>query len=365
MLKVLQVISDFDVGGAGRYLITLLKQDAFRELEVKVACPGGGALARNLASLGVEVLDLEQADRSFTPSLLRQLFRLLRRYRFDVVHTHASLAGRIAARLAGYPAIVLTRHGLGSRAFRGPAFWLNRLAGEMLTDRIIAISGAVRDHLVAGGISPERVTVIHNGVDLREFPPGLDPRPVREELGLGTGPVVGMIARLVPEKGHDYLLLAARQVVDRLPEARFLLVGDGPERDRLSALARQLGLEAHVLFAGFRPDIPQVVAAQDLAVLSSTSEGLGLVLLEAMAGGKPVVATRVGGIPEVVEDGYTGILVPPRDPSSLARAILGLLEDREMARRMGLAGRQRVEKKFDARGMAAATVAQYRQLVGR
>lgn len=365
-MKVLHIIGDRDIGGAGRYLLTLVTQPAFRAFEVIVACPEG-PLAGELKKAGVQVLHFEGADLSFSIPLVFRLYRLIRMVRPDLVHTHASLAGRLAARLSGVRALVYTKHGLASseEAFvqvRGRRRLANALASRLLSDRIIAISRAVERELAAQGADPRRITVVYNGVDLDGPATGVSVRPA----GIPEGdPLVGMVGRLSPEKGYRYFLEAAALVRPRKPGARFVIVGGGPERGEIADKVRELGLDGVLLMTGFRADVGEIMGALDVLVLASTAEGLGLVILEAMAAGKPVVATRVGGIPEAVEDGVTGLLVPPGDPGAMAGAILALAADRARAAEMGRAGRKRVEEKFSGRAMAEETARIYREVLGR
>lgn len=365
-MKVLHIIGDRDIGGAGRYLLTLVTQPAFRAFEVIVACPEG-PLAGELKKAGVQVLHFEGADLSFSIPLVFRLYRLIRMVRPDLVHTHASLAGRLAARLAGVRAVVYTKHGLAGseEAFvqvRGRRRLANALASRLLSDRIIAISRAVERELAAQGADPRRITVVYNGVDLDGPATGVSVRPA----GIPEGdPLVGMVGRLSPEKGYRYFLEAAALVRPRKPGARFVIVGGGPERGEIADKVRELGLDGVLLMTGFRADVGEIMGALDVLVLASTAEGLGLVILEAMAAGKPVVATRVGGIPEAVEDGVTGLLVPPGDPGAMAGAILALAADRARAAEMGRAGRKRVEEKFSGRAMAEETARIYREVLGR
>lgn len=330
-----------------------------------MACPSGGELAAELRRRGWEPLLLSQGDVSFSWATVREVGGLLAAQRYDVVHTHASLAARVAARLARVPALVLTRHGLGSG--RPAAGWrrrLNRWVAEALTDAIIAVSDAVAAQVIAEGVDHRLVRVVPNGIDVEEFTRASG-AAVRLELGVGSRPLVGMVARLVPEKAPQDFIQAAALLKRRFPEASFVLVGGGPAEGQLKELARRLGLGGEFHFLGYRRDVAALTAALDVAVLTSHQEGLGLVLLEAMAAAKPVVATAVGGIAEVVEPEVTGLLVPPGEPQQVAAAVERLLRDRPLAQQLGRAGQQQVCSRFSRTAMARQTVTLYEELLAK
>ena len=349
---MLHVCSDTNIGGAGRYVLTLLTQPRIAaRYEAAVACPEG-ALAAALRRAGVPVFLYPGADRSLSWSGLRHLLGLVRRWRPHIVHTHGALAGRIAGRLGG-ARVVYTKHGLAAAVeasiqVRSPGGWLRRMAVRRFADRIVAVSEAVRDALIAQGADPGAVRVIPGGVDLAAY----------DRLPPPVPGVLGALGRLEPEKGFDVLLDA---VAELRGEARLILGGDGSQRQ---ALAARVELEdLPVELTGFVADVPAFLGRIGVFVMPSRSEGLGLVALEAMAAGRPVVASRTGGLPEVVIDGETGLLVAPEDPHGLAQAVRMLLADPDRAARMGAAGRDRVRAQFSAERMAAETAALYEELI--
>ena len=353
--RVLHVCSDTNIGGAGRYVLTLLTQPRIAErFVVAVACPEGD-LAVTLRRAGLEVLTYPGADVSFSLAALQSLYLLVRSWRPQIVHTHGSLAGRVAAGVAGVK-VVYTKHGLASVAeqavqVRRARATVKRAAVRVFADRIVAVSEAVKRSLVAAGADAERVWVIPGGVALDGYV-GVPP--------LVPG-VVGALGRLSFEKGFDVLVDA----VPRLAGAgiRVLLAGDGPQREALSRQVADLGLSEAVSLVGFVDAVPAFLGRTGVFVLPSRSEGLGLVLVEAMAAGRPVVATRVGGIPEVVVDGETGFLVEPEDAGALAGAIARVLGDPALAFRLGEAGRRRAQAVFSAERMADQMAALYAELV--
>lgn len=350
--RVLHVCSDTNIGGAGRYVLTLLTQPRILEqYEVAAACPEG-ALAAALRRAGVPVFPYPGADRSLSWPGLRHLLGLVRRWRPHIVHTHGALSGRIAGRLGG-ARVVYTKHGLAAAAeasiqVRRPGGWLRRLAVRRFADRIVAVSQAVRDALVVQGAEPGVIRVIPGGVDLAAY----------EALPPPVPGVVGALGRLEREKGFDVLLDAMAELRG---EARLILGGDGSQRQALAARVQAENLPAEL--TGFVSDVPAFLGRTGVFVLPSRSEGLGLVAVEAMAAGRPVVASRTGGLPEVVVDGETGLLVEPEDARGLAQAIRTLLADPDRAARMGAAGRERARAHFSAARMAAETAALYEELI--
>ncbi|MBE0467024.1 MAG: glycosyltransferase family 4 protein, partial [Candidatus Desulforudis sp.] len=230
-----------------------------------------------------------------------------------------------------------------------------------LADRVIAVADSLRAELVALGVAPpERVVTVHNGVTFRDSMSRGSPEAFRRELGLSADrPVVGTVARLAPQKGVEYLLRAGAELAGAGRPVHLVIVGDGPLREMLTREAISLG--ADVLFLGHRPDAAALMAAFDLFALPSVTEGLPLALLEAMAGGCPVVATRVGGVPEAVVDGTTGWLVPPADPAALAAAVAAALDDPVRRAELAAAGRERVRQVFTDARMVEKTLAVYRE----
>ena len=293
-----------------------------------------------------------------------RLARLLRRLDPDVVHAHDAHAVALAA-------AALSLAGAGPRArlvaARRVDFGLARNAFSRWkyrqVDRFICASAAIRSLLEAAGIPPERTSVVYEGVDVERIRavPALD---LHKAFQLPRGaPIVGNVAALVPHKGQRHLIDAAARVVRHVPDARFLIAGEGELEDSLRRRIAGLGLEKHVLLAGFRPDVIALHQGFDLFVMSSTTEGLGTSALDAMACGKAVVATRAGGLAEVVADGETGLLVPVRNAEALADAIVTLLRDAALRARCGAAGLARVRSAFDAGRMVRETAAVYESLV--
>ena len=288
-----------------------------------------------------------------------RLRRLMRERGVSLVHTHSSVdswLGGVAAKSLGRP-VVRSRH--VSIPIRRRRALVYRLA-----DRIITSGEGVRAMVIGAGITPERVVAISAGVDSARFHPGVSGKAVRDELGLGAAPMVGLVANVRGSKGHNVFLDAARAVLTAAPETRFLIVGDGVGFEDVKGRVRQLGLEARVHLTGFRRDIPEVMAALDvLALPSIRSEAIPQVIPQALAVGTPVVASTVGGSPELIRDGENGRLVPPADPAALAAAILELLREPERARAMARAGQVMVQARYTIDATMARTTAVYRELL--
>ncbi|HHV18961.1 MAG TPA: glycosyltransferase family 4 protein [Thermoanaerobacterales bacterium] len=363
MIKVLHVLTDTNIGGAGRYLFNLLSRVDYSCFEVVVACPGGGELEKQLKSKGIRVFTLEGGESSANFGHIKKLRQIISREKADIVHTHASFAGRIAGKLSGCK-VVMTRHGLGS----GGSGLLKRTAAAVVsrvfTDRIIAISRAVKISLMDSGVPADMITIIYNGIDLSKFE-GIE-GTLRKELGVDPNvPIIGIVARLVPEKGYEYAINAFYHVLKQNPSALLVIVGDGPLEKSLKDMCVKMGIKDNVVFMGYRQGVENLVMDFDVFVLPSISEGLGLALLEAMALGKPAVATTAGGIPEIIKHDVNGLLVSPGNDKYLAESIIEVLSDKRRAKALGLAAQKTVNKKFSSKTMIEKTENVYREILQR
>ena len=364
--RLLLVADSLDVGGAERHVVGLGGAIVRAGYAVTVACSIAGPLTLPAQQAGLTVRPLlsHLVKRRLSLVFAWRLARLVRQERFDLVHAHmyASAAASALATLATNVPLVLTEHS-EARWRTGQARWLSRRIYRRAA-HVIAVSNRIRRRLIdEDGVPPTRITVIPNA---------LSPLPARDSdlalsvlAGEPAGPIVGLIARLQPEKGVTYFLEAAARVAQEVPEARFVVVGDGPLRHELARLAEQLGIHERVHFLGFQVEAPALVGAFDVLVVPSLSEGTPLVILEAMAAGVPVVASAVGGIPEQITHGREGLLVRPGDSSAFGAAILSLLRNPEWARRLGEAGRQRVADCFSHDRMVRQTEAVYRAALHR
>jgi len=350
-------------GGIKSHLLTLLSGLDRTRFEPIVICPPDSSLRRDVEQAECKVIPLELVGELNPIKDLKavlSLRRILRRVKPDILHIHstkAGLVGRLAAASLGRPRIVLTMHSFVfdervGRLKRTMAAWVERRLSR-LTDQIIAVSGALRDELVSRmGLSADKIAVIPNGIAFREI----------RKSG-GDGPRVGTVSRLAPQKGVDNFIRAAALVRKRFPSAGFFIIGDGPFREALEALADELGIRESVEFMGFQPDALPIVATFDVFVLASKWEAFGLTLVEALSQEVPVVAFRVGGIPEIVDGSTTGLLAEPGNVEDLADKVCRLLADRELAARIAREGCKSVRSRFSSDRMVAETQDVYASLV--
>ena len=369
-IAILHLITELNTGGAEKALSRLLTHLSRERFAPIVAClyGGDGIVAHEIRTLGIPVVDLGMYGRKWRIDAFWRLYRLLRRKRPVILHTwmfHANVLGRVLGRLTGVPIIVTSRRNVNiGGALRE---FLNRWTA-WLGDGVIAVCKLARQaEIKRARVSSNKVITIYNGINAERFV-ALDRQAaahqVRQTFGIPVeAPLLGSVGRLHRQKGFADLLAAQARIQERIPTIRLLLVGDGELRDDLEAQARAIGLSEAVTFAGIRTDVPEILAALDVFVLPSLWEGMPNAVLEAMAAGLPVVATAVGGIPELVVDGVTGLLVPPHAPISLAEAIVRLLDAPDLRRQMGQAGRERVKKRFTVERMVSRTEALYGELI--
>ena len=354
--RVTHVILQLHTGGMEKLLVEFARHADRDRFDLRFVCIGGhGQVAAEIAGCDWPVICLGYPP-GLRPDLIVGLARQFAAGRADVVHTHNNVPliyGGPAARLAGVRAVVQTRHGqaIGTTPRHRAAF---RMA-TLFAGRVVCVSDDAMRLSAAEGVSRRRLAVIRNGIDTARFA-YRGPAP--------DGPVV-TVGRLVPAKGIDTLLRAAVRIAPHWPGFRLEVAGDGVAYQALEALAAELGLADRVRFLGNVQDVPGLLARASALALPSLSEGISLTLLEAAARGLPIVATRVGGNPEVVEEGVTGRLVAPGDPTEMAAALMALGADPDRARAMGRAGRDRVERLFDVRRMVAEYEALYLRLLRR
>jgi glycosyltransferase involved in cell wall biosynthesis len=376
---VLHVITRFIAGSGGNTLLSAAGMDRDR-YEPWVAAMPGGPLWQQAEDAGVRTVRLRHMRETIDPvqDLLAclELVRLMRRERFSVVHTHCSKAGliaRVAAALAGTPVVVHTFHifaaheGLSRR--RRLAYLLLDRSVRRLADRYVAVSPRVAQEAVEQRLAPPGgIVVAPSAIELDDIPTRPDPA-VRSELGVPEdAPLVGTVGRIVAQKRPlDFVRMCARVQAVR-PDAHFVMVGDatlesaGLEEETRAEAAR---LGVPLVFTGFRPDAPRIAAAFDVYVVPSLYEGLGRAVTEAMASGRPVVATAVNGVPDLVTPGATGLLAEPGDPASLARSVLWMLDHPAEAAAMGACGRERVLSHFAPPVMCQVLDSVYGELLGQ
>lgn len=373
--RVLHIIRPA-AGGMKQHLEDLVAGLNGKEFMISVAGPGdsdGDDIKRVIEALGasyypVRITGPLRPAQDFRCVL--ELYGLIKRERFDIVHCHGSkagLVGRMAAWLAGAPVIIVTIHNfvvyeevpLFKRLLftRGEEFLGRKTTG------IITVSRALKTEMAKKfGIPEDKVAAIYNGIDLERFRVEKNLAGLRKDYGIGEDiPIVGTVARMAPQKGLRYFVEAAAMLVKEGCTGIFFIVGDGPLRPELEVQADRLGLKGRLIFTGYQSDIVSFLKMFDIFVIPSIAEGLSITTIEAMAAGKPVIASRVGGLPELVKHEQNGLLVPPRDAGALTRAIKYLIRQPELCKNMGQTGNNMVIKEFTKKTMIAKTAEFYRK----
>jgi glycosyltransferase involved in cell wall biosynthesis len=363
-VKVLHVDGGAEPYGGAQQVLYLLEGLAGQGVDSHLACRPGCVLARRAAPFA-QVHEIPMGG-DLDVGITRRLGRVIRDVRPDLVHLHsrigADVMGAIAARRTGVP-VVHTR-----RVDNPEPRWLAALKYR-LHDRVIAISEGIGQVLLAAGLPAAKLRVVRSAVDTTPYAGSCDWTALAGVLGAGPGggarfgPVIAVVAQLIPRKGHRFLLEALPAIVAAVPNVQVLFFGKGPLAGPLQERIDRDGLAARVRLMGYREDLPRLLPCMDLLVHPAMLEGLGVSLLQASAAGVPIVASRVGGIPEAVRDGVNGRLVPPADVPALTAAILTLLADGDLRRRMGDTGRALVAREFSVAGMVAGNLAVYRELL--
>jgi sugar transferase (PEP-CTERM/EpsH1 system associated) len=367
-LHVTHVILSLDVGGLERGLINQIREGLKLGERISVIClERPGMLASHLTTLEVPILCLEKRP-GIQLSLIGRLKRIFRDFRPDVVHTH-QIGGLFyagsAARRASVPVIVHTEHGKENYAGSLRRRWLGRLSGRYAA-RVFCLSEDLAKTLRQNRIVPaHKIVVIPNGIDTSRFQACGRGPALRQALGIpARSPVVGTVARLTEIKRQDVLIRGFAKLAAKMPETHLLVVGAGPLMDSLRCLAADLELQSRVHFIGHQAEPEPHYEVMDVFALTSRSEGMPQTIMEAFAAGVPVVASRVGGIPEMVEDDRSGLLFTAGDEEGLAHALGKVLRNPELARRLREAARERVEEKFHVRRMAADYHGHFVELLG-
>lgn len=363
-MKVLSVSTHCNIGGISNYMLTLAKALTARGVETLIATSGGN-LEGELRRAGIPHRTLaidtkfELHPKVFLAAL--RLRRIVEDEKVDIIHAHtrvSQVAALLAARLTGVP-FVTTCHGYFRRRLRK--------VFDTWGSTVIAISGAVKQHLEEDlGVDAGRIALVYSGVDTARFDGEMSDDEVREakrSLGLKDGPVVGTIGRLSPVKGQAYLVDALALLIAKRPAIQGLIIGDGAEKEALRSRARALGIEDSVRFVSSNVDTRRFLSLMDVFVFPSVKEGLGIALLEALAAGRACVASRIGGIGDIITDGLNGLLTAVGDPPGIAGAVLRLIDDPALCRTMGQAGRRLVADRFTVERMADEVLKVYRQTV--
>jgi sugar transferase (PEP-CTERM/EpsH1 system associated) len=362
IINVLHLIQGLEFGGLEKVTLSLIDGLDKNRYSGSICCFDslGNLVNRVNGNTKVHFLGRKQGIDYLYPF---KLARLLKEHQIQVLHLHNSTAffyGVIAGKIARVPVIVYTEH--ARDVFPNLKV---RIADKLLsffTNRIVVVAGYLKNNLIKyEKFKEKKISVIHNGIDADCYNVKTDCREIRTKLGIDeTTNVVGIVARLDPIKNHKCLIKAMKQVISEKPKTVLLIIGDGPIRSGLEMLVSDLMLGRNIKFLGMRADIPELMAAMDVFVLCSRSEGLSITLLEAMAAGKPVVATNVGGNPELIEHGVNGLLVQPDDRDGLSKAIIACLNDKSKAETMGRAAQKKVSERFTADNM----IKKYEEIYG-
>jgi glycosyltransferase involved in cell wall biosynthesis len=338
MLTVLHTESSTGWGGQESRSLRESRELIRRGHRAIILCQPKSGLAKRAEKSGIPFAVVRMRS-NVDPTAINFVRRLVRKENIDIINTHSSHDSWIATIGAWFsgrkPVIIRTRHlAIGIK---------KSLTYTLLPDKIVAVSEYVRRLFLEKGIEPDKVVTIPSGIDIRKFDPAKSGTTLREEIGINSSvPVIVMVAILRVRKGHYYFVHAAKKVIEEFSNAMFLIVGDGPQRTNIERYINELDLKDNVLMLGLREDIPRILASADLYVIPSLSEGMGQSTMEAMAMGVPVIASDVGGLPELIIDDQTGILVPPKNILSLAKAITGLLSDKEKSKRLAAQAKQSV-----------------------
>lgn len=364
-VRILYLFVSLPVGGAEEHLLSLILNLNRERFFPMVCCIGKcGPIGEEIREAGIPVVELGKLDRGgFDWKIVTLLRDLLRQERIDLLHTHLyhpNMYGRLAAFREGIP-VVCTVHNIYVRPKLHRRL-INRWLAEK-TARIIAVSSRVRDDILRyDRVQSSKVLVVPNGVEMARFAPSLTRQRARERLGITDDRyIIGTLGRLETQKGLPYLIEALRLLSESGNRAFLLIVGSGREEGRLREMVSRCGLEDCVQFLGMRRDVPEIHRVMDVFVLPSLWEGLPIALLEAMASGLPVVATPVGGIPEVIQNGKNGLLVPKEDPVALAEALLKIRQSPLWAEELGREGRETVRERYSHRRVAEHVMEIYRE----
>lgn len=357
MIKVLNVITDTNIGGAGRVLVHYLKNFDRSRYEIYVAVPRGSMLIPEIEKAGYTPIETEYGrDRSFEPAAVRELYGIIKQLSPDIVHTHSSLSAKLAAYLAHVRSRVYTRHCVFELTRRETSFPRKQIGGYVnnkLSTAIVAVAPAAAKNLTDTGVDEKKITIIMNGVERLHKGTDNERKALRASLGIGENDIVcTMSARLEEVKGHEYFIRAARIIGEKRNDVKFLIVGTGSIEEKLKRLSLELGVGDSVIFTGFVSNVAPYIDITDININCSWgTEASSLAIAEAMSLGKPTIATDFGGNPSVISDDVNGLLIPIHDEGALAEAILKLTEDNALRHRLGEGARRIFDERFTAQAM--------------
>ena len=359
-MKILHIEAGRNLYGGALQVLYLIKGLQESRHDNVLVCPEQSEIAAHAHNTGARIHAIPMRG-DFDLPFIGRLRQIIAREQPDIVHLHsrrgADVLGGIAARLA-HTKVVLTR-----RVDNHESSLQVRLKYRLF-DKVIAISGGIRNILISEGVPAEKVVCVRSAIDIKQYGLSCADTWFRKEFGLAQDVrVIGMVAQFIERKGHRYLLQAIPGILSKYPRVKFILFGKGPLEEGIRAMALAAGMQSSLLFAGFRNDLERVLPCLYAIVHPAEMEGLGVALLQAAACRVPLVGTDTGGIPEIVIDGVDGYLIPPRSPQAIAAAVLKLLDDPVKARAMGEAARAIVEKEFSIDAMVAGNLGVYRELM--
>jgi len=357
-INILHIYQNSKIGGVQQQLLSLLKAYSRERFNPIFCCLGPKEeIGKEIEGTGIEFIPLNKLRYNrFSSGIVLELHRLMKKKQIHVVRTHryrSNLYGRLAAFFAGVPVIIASVHDNYRTDKRPKRRIMNRILSK-ITDKIVAVSEDVKEDIIRyDSIDPSKIEVIPNGIDVERFNPEKNTTDIRKEFSLEEDDIViGFVGRIVPAKGLEYLLNALPYLNEEFKSIKLLIVGEGSLVEELKERAKKNNIFDNILFIGRRRDIPEILASINIFVMPSIAEGLPNALLEAMAMGKPIVTTEVGGIPEIVKNGFNGLLVPPRDTLSLSKAIKELIGNDRLAAKLGQAARDLVHDNLSIKAIA-------------
>jgi glycosyltransferase involved in cell wall biosynthesis len=374
-MKILYVIDNLEFGGGERGFLQIIKGLDKDKYTIHTASKPDGEFGKKLVEMGIHLEPVNMGNR-FNLFTILKLARIIRKESVNIVHSQGARADfftRLAVKFTRRSNLVSTIQMPVERydvsILRKKIYRMFDRFSERCVDRFIVVSESLKKTLIDDHRIPlNKVIKIYNGVELDAYKPDVfcqASSEIRKKLRIKNEIfVIGAIGRMVWQKGFEYLIEAASNVIKEYPEARFLIVGEGPLKGKLKVKSEKLRVENKVIFTGFQTDIKEILSAIDILVIPSLLEGFPMITLEAMAMAKPIIATNIDGITEQITDGINGILIPPKDPSAMAQAIITLINNREKAKAMGLAARKKVEQEFSVEKMIKDTEKVYLSLVG-
>lgn len=377
MIKVLHIHTRGIIGGSGTNTLLSMEGLPKDRFEAVLACGCEGPLVEEAKKRNFRVIIIAHMKNEINVfnelCAVKELVGVMRKERFEIVHTHnskAGILGRVAAKIAGAPIIIHTQHGCAFNYLRSNIIEKNlfilveRLTGKF-TDKIIAISHSVKEALLVAGVVPEdRIVIAYSGIEIDKFRQNINREIKKAEFSIPKDYIIiGIVSRLADGKGHEVIINAIPKVLKVNRNIQFVFVGDGPLRTKLELLAKKEKVEDRVTFAGLRDDTPELLHIFDIFCLASEYEGMGRVILEAQAAGLPVVATKVGGIVDIVAENKTAILVAPRDPQALADALIKLIIDDGLRKNMASAAQKFVDYRFSSQKMVGDIISVYEELI--